>query len=88
MHPISQAIRGSGGIELRYVFTKETKVITLRGLAQLADLQGALCVSPYNFTCGVDGKRVLLLACPVTHNTLPLFKAHGLLSRPRTILTA
>ena len=31
-----------------------TKVSTLRGPAQLADLQGALGV-PFNSTCGVDG---------------------------------
>ena len=42
--PISEAIRGSGGIEYSYVSTKEKKVSTLRGPAQLADLQGALCV--------------------------------------------
>ena len=29
---------------------------TLRGPAQLADLQGALCVPTFNFTCGVDGR--------------------------------
>ena len=29
---------------------KEKKVSTLRGPAQLADLQGALCVPAYNFT--------------------------------------
>ena len=45
--PISEAIRGFGGIELSYVSTKEKKVSTLRGPAQLADLQGALCVPTY-----------------------------------------
>ena len=48
MPPISEVIRGSGGIEYCYVSTKEKKVSTLRGLAQLADLQGALCVPTYN----------------------------------------
>ena len=28
----------------------------LRGPAQLADLQGALCVPTFNLTCGVDGR--------------------------------
>ena len=39
-----EAIRGSGGIELSYVSAKAKKVSTLRGPAQLADLQGVLCV--------------------------------------------
>ena len=42
---ISEAIRGSGGIESSYVSTKAKKVSTLRGPAQLADLPGTLCVS-------------------------------------------
>ena len=46
MPPISEAFRGSGGIEKSYISTKETKVSTLRGPAQLADLQRALCVPP------------------------------------------
>ena len=29
---------------------------TLRGPAQFADLQGALCVPTFNLTCGVDGR--------------------------------
>ena len=33
-----------------------TKVSTLRGPAQLADLHGTLCVSTFNLTCGFDGK--------------------------------
>ena len=56
--PISEAIRGSGGIELGYVSTKENKVSTLRGPAQLADLQGALCVPTYNLTNGVVGRTM------------------------------
>ena len=48
--PISEAIRGSGGIEQSYVSTKEKKVSTLRGPAQLADLQGALSVPTYSLT--------------------------------------
>ena len=36
--PISEAIRGSGGIEESYVSAKETKVSTLQGPAQLVDL--------------------------------------------------
>ena len=32
----------------------ETKVSTLRGLAQLADLRGALCVPTFNFTVAFD----------------------------------
>ena len=35
-----------------------TKVSTLRGPAQLADLQGALCVPTFNLTCRVDGRTV------------------------------
>ena len=46
--PISEAIRGSGGIEQSYVSTKAKKVSTLRGPAQLANLQGAPCVPTYN----------------------------------------
>ena len=33
---------------------------TLRGPAQLADLQEALCVPTHNFTCGVDELDMLL----------------------------
>ena len=50
--PISEAIRGSGGIEYSYVSTKAKKVSTLRGPAQLADLQEALWVPTNNFTSG------------------------------------
>ena len=57
---IPEAIRGSGGIGLSYVSTKKKKVSTLRGPAQLADLQGALCVPTNNLTCGVDGLDLLL----------------------------
>ena len=39
-----------------YVSTKAKKVSTHRGPAQLADLQGALCVPTYNLTNGVDGR--------------------------------
>ena len=42
---ISEAIRGSGGIEQSYVSTKAKNVSTLREPAQLADQQGTLCVS-------------------------------------------
>ena len=37
---------------------------------------------------GAKDARVLLLACPVTQHRLPLPRAHGLLRRLRTILTA
>ena len=33
---------------------------TLRGPAQMADLQGTLCVPTFNFTCGVDELDMLL----------------------------
>ena len=39
---------------------KEKKVSTLRGPAPLANLQGALCVPPSNFACGVDELDMLL----------------------------
>ena len=48
--PISEAILGSGGNEKSYISTKETKVSTLRGPAQLADLLGALCVPHLQFS--------------------------------------
>ena len=35
-----------------------------------------------------ENARVLLLACPVTQHRFPLSRAHGLLRRLRTILTA
>ena len=60
MPPISEALRGSGGIELSYVSAKAKKVSTLRGPAQLADLQGALCVPTYNLTNGVVGRTAQL----------------------------
>ena len=41
--PISEAIRGSGESNTATTTTAQ-KVSTLRGTAQLADLQGALCV--------------------------------------------
>ena len=47
--PISEATRVSGAIEYSYVSTKEKKVSTLRGPAELADLQGALFVPTDNF---------------------------------------
>ena len=59
MPPISEAIRGSGRIEHSYVSTKAKKASTLRGPAQLADLQGAICVLTNNLTNGV----VLSLTC-------------------------
>ena len=42
--PISEAIRGSCGIEYSYVSAKAKELRTLRGPAQLADLQETLCV--------------------------------------------
>ena len=48
--PISEAIRGSGGIEQSYVSAKANKASTLREPAQLADLQGTLCVPPNTLT--------------------------------------
>ena len=48
--PISEAIRGSGGIEQSYVSAEANKASTLRGPAQLADLQGTLCVPPNTLT--------------------------------------
>ena len=53
VRPISEAIPGSGRNEQGYVSTKTTKVSTLRGPAQLADLQGALGVPANNLTYGV-----------------------------------
>ena len=48
---IPEAIRGSDGIQLSYVFTKDAKVRTVRESARLADLQGTLCVSgQYRYT--------------------------------------
>ena len=41
---VSEAILGSGGVEKSYVSAKAKKVSTLRGPAQLADLQGTICV--------------------------------------------
>ena len=46
MPPISEAIRGSGGVEWSNALSKENEVSSLRGPAQLADLQGALCAPP------------------------------------------
>ena len=51
--PISEAIRGSGGIEPSNVSTKKKKVSTLRGPGQYADLRGPLCVPTYNLTNSV-----------------------------------
>ena len=42
--PVSEAIRGSGGIEYNNISTKAKKVSALRGPAQLAGLQGTICV--------------------------------------------
>ena len=46
---ISEAIRGSRGIENYYISAKAKKVSTLRGPAQLADLQGTDCVPEQYF---------------------------------------
>ena len=45
---------------IKLYLNEGTKVSTLRGPAQLADLQGALCVPAINFTCGVDELDMLL----------------------------
>ena len=57
----------------RYVSTKENKLSTLRGPAQLADLQGALCVPTYNLTNGVvvADLGILVAADQAPTHTLP-----------------
>ena len=65
--PTSEAIRGSGGIE--NVSTKAKEVSTLRGPAQLADLQGALCVPTNNLTSPSSGNHDAYTAAAVVHDT-------------------
>ena len=67
--PTPEAIRGSGDIEYSHACTKATKVSTLRGPIQIANLQGTLCVStqkPYtdvypNFDASKAHSALLLL---------------------------
>ena len=56
MPPISEAIRGNR-VKQRLYEGKESEH-SPRTSAQLADLQGALCVPTYNLTNGVVGRTM------------------------------